>query len=72
MSGFSVSALDSTAAGDAFNGVLAVAVAEGLGLTPAVRRACAAGALATTVAGARPSLPSRDAVARQVGAAPGP
>ena len=57
-----VAAIDSTAAGDAFNGYLAVALAEGLDLTAAVHRACAAGALATTVSGARPSVPSRDLV----------
>jgi ribokinase len=57
-----VAAIDSTAAGDAFNGYLAVSLAEGLDLTAAVHKACAAGALATTVQGARPSLPSRDQV----------
>jgi ribokinase len=57
-----VAAIDSTAAGDAFNGYLAVSLSEGLDLTSAVRRACVAGALATTVPGARPSLPSRDRV----------
>jgi ribokinase len=60
--GFPVSAIDSTAAGDAFNGFLAVCLAEGLDLEKAVPRACAAGALATTVPGARPSLPFRDSV----------
>jgi len=55
--GFAVEAVDSTAAGDAFNGALAVASAQGLPLDEAVRRACAAGALAATVPGARPSLP---------------
>ena len=57
-----VAAIDSTAAGDAFNGYLAVSLSEGLDLTAAVHRACAAGALATTVPGARPSLPFRDRV----------
>jgi ribokinase len=57
-----VAAIDSTAAGDAFNGSLAVSLSEGLDLTTAVRRACVAGALATTVPGARPSLPFRDQV----------
>lgn len=57
--GFPVVAVDTTAAGDAFNGSLAVSLAEGLDLALAVRRACAAGALATTVHGARPSLPVR-------------
>jgi ribokinase len=57
--GFPVVAVDTTAAGDAFSGSLAVSLAEGLDLALAVRRACAAGALATTVHGARPSLPVR-------------
>lgn len=60
--GFPVNAVDSTAAGDAFNGFLAVSLAEGLDLEKAVPGACAAGALATTVPGARPSLPYRDSV----------
>ncbi len=53
-----VEAVDTTAAGDAFCGALAVAVAEGRPLAEAVGRACAAGALAATVAGAQPSLPT--------------
>lgn len=60
--GFAVTAIDSTAAGDAFNGFLAVSLGEGLDLAQAVPRACAAGALATTVPGARPSLPFRATV----------
>jgi len=60
--GFSVVAVDTTAAGDAFSGYLAVSLAEGLDMAGAVRRACAAGALATTVHGARPSLPMREKV----------
>jgi len=60
--GFSVASVDTTAAGDAFNSYLAVSIAEGLDLTRAVRRACAGGALATTVHGARPSLPGREKV----------
>lgn len=55
-----VTAVDSTGAGDAFNGALAAALAEGLGLQDAVRRAVAAGALATTRAGAREGMPRRD------------
>ena len=62
--GFSVVATDTTAAGDAFNGGLAVALAEGEDLAVAVRRACAGGALAATMAGARPSLPERTSVER--------
>ena len=54
-----VKAVDTTAAGDAFCGAFAVALAEGKGLEPALRFANAAGALATTKEGAQPSLPFR-------------
>lgn len=60
--GFRVDAVDTTAAGDAFSGALAVALASGWPLDEAVRFAVAAGALAVTRAGAQPSLPSRPAV----------
>ena len=60
---FPVDAVDTTAAGDAFNGGLAVALAEGKVLAKAVRFANACGALATTRLGAQPSLPTRDEVA---------
>jgi len=56
---FAVAAVDTVAAGDAFCGVLAAALAEGRDLGDALRRAAAAGALATTVPGALPSLPTR-------------
>jgi len=56
---FPVTAIDSTAAGDAFTGALAVGLAEGLPPREAVRRAAAAGALAATREGAQPSLPTR-------------
>ena len=59
---FKVNPVDTTAAGDAFVGGLAAALTEGLPLTSAVQRANATGALATTVAGAQPSLPTRDQV----------
>ncbi len=55
---FRVTPLDSTAAGDAFCGALAAALATGSALPAALERASAAGALATTVAGATPSLPT--------------
>ena len=56
---FSVEAIDSVGAGDAFNGALAVALAEGLDMDSAVRRASAAGALAVTRSGAQDSMPTR-------------
>ena len=61
-SSFPVEAVDSVAAGDAFNGALAVCLAEGVPLAEAVRTACAAGALAVTTTGAQDSMPTREAV----------
>ena len=61
---FKVNAVDTTAAGDAFTGALAVRWCEGVPLREAVRFANAAGALATTKMGAQPSLPRRDEVER--------
>jgi len=59
---FAVSPVDTTAAGDAFLGGLAVALAEGRPLAEAIRWGNAAGALATTQLGAQPSLPDRRAL----------
>jgi sugar/nucleoside kinase (ribokinase family) len=59
---FPVRAVDTTGAGDAFCGVLAAGVAGGLSFPAALRRASAAGALAATVPGAVPSLPTALAV----------
>ena len=56
---FQVNAVDSVAAGDAFNGALAVALAEGQEIPEAVRTASAAGALAVTKTGAQDSMPTR-------------
>jgi ribokinase len=56
---FAVTAVDTTAAGDAFNGALAVALAEGCELASALRFANATAALACTRRGAQPSLPTR-------------
>lgn len=60
---FRVDPVDTTAAGDAFLGGLAVALAEGQALPEAVRFSSACGALAATRLGAQPSLPTRDEVA---------
>jgi ribokinase len=54
-----IAPVDTTAAGDAFVGVLAGALDRGADLRAAVRRAVVAGALACTKRGAQPSLPSR-------------
>lgn len=59
---FPVDVVDTTAAGDAFCGALAVALAERRPMDEAARFACAAGALACKVMGAGPSLPSRSAI----------
>ena len=58
--GFLVVTIDSTGAGDAFNGALACAVAEGVPIKSAIVRANAAGALATTGRGAQESMPTKD------------
>lgn len=60
--GFLVETVDSTGAGDAFNGALACAVAEGVSIKSAIERANAAGALATTGHGAQESMPTKDAI----------
>ena len=59
---FAVEAVDTTSAGDAFHGALAVALAEGQGLRGAVTFAAAAGALAVTRPGVQDSMPGRDEV----------
>jgi ribokinase len=56
---YSVNAIDTTAAGDAFCGALAAWLASGTALPEAIGFACAAGALAATRLGAEPSLPYR-------------
>ncbi len=59
---FDVTPVDTTAAGDAFNGALALGLAQNLDLIDAVRFSNAAGALCVTKEGAQPSLPAADAV----------
>lgn len=56
---FSVEAIDTVAAGDAFNGGLTVALAEERPLAEAIRWGAAAGALATTKPGASSAMPTR-------------
>ena len=53
-----VEAVDGTGAGDAFTACLAVSLLEGRDREEALRRACAAGALAASRPGAQPSLPT--------------
>jgi ribokinase len=59
---FRVQQVDSTAAGDAFCGGLAAALADGLEIFEALRWASAAGALSASKAGAVPSLPQKQEV----------
>jgi ribokinase len=65
--GFKVKPVDTTAAGDTFNGALAVALAEGMSMSEAVRFANAAGAISVTRMGAQPSAPNRSEIEKLVG-----
>lgn len=60
--GFPADAVDTVGAGDAFCAQLAIALGLGRPLAEAVRRACAAGALAATRRGAQDALPTRSEV----------
>jgi ribokinase len=62
--GFKAKAVDTTAAGDVFNGALSVALAEGQSLRLAVRFANAAAALSVMRMGAQPSAPHRREIER--------
>ncbi|MBF0751936.1 MULTISPECIES: ribokinase [unclassified Pasteurella] len=57
--GFSVQAVDTTAAGDTFNGGFITALLEGQSLDEAIRFGQAAAAISVTRKGAQPSIPSR-------------
>lgn len=57
-----VKAVDTTAAGDVFNGALVVAISEGKDVIPAVQFANAAAAISVTRLGAQASAPYRDEV----------
>lgn len=70
---FPVVTVDTIGAGDAYNGVLAVALAEKVPVIDAMRRASAAAALTVTQPGAQSALPDRAAIDRllsQAGADP--
>jgi ribokinase len=60
--GVRVNAVDTTAAGDAFTGALAVALAERRPVEEALRWACAAGAVCASRPGASTALPTRDEI----------
>ena len=60
---FTVDAIDTVAAGDAFNGAFAVAITEGKTLRSAVIWAMAAGAIAVTKRGAQTAMPTREEIA---------
>lgn len=62
LAAYPVTAIDTVAAGDAFNGGLVAALVDGLPLETALHWGMAAGALATTQVGAQASLPDRAAV----------
>ncbi len=72
VSALTVPAIDTVAAGDAFCAGLVAALAAGDPRELALARATAAGALATTVAGATSSLPSRASVERLLAESGGP
>ena len=55
-----VQVVDTTGAGDCFNGVFAAGLAEGLEVSAAVQRATAAAALSVTKVGAREGMPTRE------------
>ncbi|MBV6468955.1 MAG: Bifunctional ribokinase/ribose-5-phosphate isomerase A [Nitrospirae bacterium] len=59
---FLVEAVDTTGAGDAFNGALACALAQDLPIEVGLEVAAAAGALASTVQGAQEAMPLRSAI----------
>lgn len=64
---FAVDAVDTVGAGDAFCAALAVGLGCGDAIGAALRRACAAGALATTRVGAQAALPTGGEVDQLLG-----
>ncbi|WP_048602065.1 ribokinase [Rubeoparvulum massiliense] len=59
---FPVAVVDTTGAGDAFNGAFAVAIAEGMSMEKSIRFASAAAALKVQKFGAQAGMPTRDQV----------
>ena len=57
-----VNAVDTTAAGDVYNGAMCAALAEGMELREALRFATKASAISVSREGAQPSIPSREEV----------
>jgi ribokinase len=62
-----VRAVDTTGAGDAFNGALAAALAEGADLSAAIEWGLGAGAVAVTRPGAQDAMPTRAEVSALLG-----
>ena len=57
-----VAAVDTTAAGEVYNGALCAALAEGMTLVEALNCATKASAISVTRVGAQPSVPTREEV----------
>jgi ribokinase len=66
---FRVNTIDTTAAGDAFNGAFAVSLMRGNSPASSARFAAAAAAISVTRAGAQPSLANQDEVLQLMGSA---
>jgi ribokinase len=60
--------VDTTGAGDAFNGAFAVALSEGLSVVEATRFGCVVAGLSVTRHGTAPSMPRRGEVEKQLAA----
>ena len=58
--------MDTTGAGDAFNGGVVMALSEGRDLFEALRYGNATGALSVTKKGTAPAMPSREEIDRMV------
>jgi ribokinase len=67
LAALTLEALDTTGAGDAFNGILAAELAGGAPLREAIRWAIAGAGLSTQRQGARPGLPTRGEIAARLG-----